>query len=271
MISNENSQGALLNLKSSIVAMSNTFEEWANTGNEWAEPSWGIEGCYFQILAIAEALHFVEFHKMIYEEYKYYKSKENGFLKENIDPDGEPYSECLSRLRLYQSTIQSFYPSETNTRVTKDLLNIIRDIHYVITDKSLYGGPPKNENDVHIRIEGILKCLFADMKHKPTLTKAIKNFVPDTGIASIETLIEYKFIARSCDVPIIADQILADTRGYVSKDWKRFLYVIYETNRFRSEKEWNHLLQQSGLADNTTAVVLSGEPVKSNKKIKNTA
>ena len=96
---------------------------------------------------------------------------------------------------------------------------------------------PQNEKDVHLRIEAILKCIFPDMKRKPSLSKQIKNFEPDTGIPSLETLIEYKFLSRKIDVGGIADQLLADTRGYISKDWKRFLYVIYETNRFRTESD----------------------------------
>ena len=67
-------------------------------------------------------------------------------------------------------------------------------------------------------------------------------------------------------MPLIADQILADTRGYTSKDWNRFLYVIYETNRFRTEKDWNLFLEQSGVPKNTTVVVLSGEPAPSSVK-----
>jgi hypothetical protein len=176
----------------------------------------------------------------------------------------------LSLIRRFSRVIAAFYPREEQTKITKDLLQIIRDIHYVITDVALFRSIPANENDVHIRIEGILKCVFPDLKHKPTLTKQIKNFEPDTGIPSIETLIEYKFLSRKEDISIIADEILADTRGYTSRDWSRFLYVIYETNRFRTEKDWNELLRQSGVSENTTAVVLSGEPFKRKKQKKKT-
>jgi len=53
--------------------------------------------------------------------------------------------------------------------------------------------------------------------------------------------------------------VLADTRGYVSKDWERFVHVIYETVRLKPESEWTHMLRESGVGDNTTAVVISGE------------
>jgi len=224
------------------------------------------------MLGIVEAVDFKELYKMISSDYGRFKESKEGFSQTKMGLD-EPYSVCLSRLRQYLHAIRSFFPQEDQTKVTKDLLQIIRDIHYVITNKALFGGAPRSESDVHIRIEGILKCVFPDLKHKPALTKSIKNFEPDTGIPSISTLIEYKFLSRSKDVPAIADQVLADTRGYVSKDWTRLLYVVYETNRFKPEKEWRQLLLQSGVPENTSIVVLSGEPLpkkRTKSKSKNT-
>jgi hypothetical protein len=31
-------------------------------------------------------------------------------------------------------------------------------------------------------MEAILRCVFKDLKHKPPIGKAIKNFEPDTGL-----------------------------------------------------------------------------------------
>ena len=41
--------------------------------------------------------------------------------------------------------------------------------------------------------------------------------------------------------------------------------------RFKRENEWNQLLKQSGTSENTTVVVLSGEPPAKSKKTKPTA
>lgn len=258
---------AIRSLKSNISQAHNYFEEWVMTDDEYKEPSWLIECCFIQLLAIAEVLELEEFRKMVQLEYTTIKSSKLGFVECDHDPEGVPYSAALSRIRRFSRALDSFFPTEDNTTVTKDLLQIIRDIHYVITDTALFHSIPTCENDVHIRIEGILKCVFPDLKHKPSLTKQIKNFEPDTGIPSIETLIEYKFLSKRTDAALIADQILADTRGYTSREWNKFLYVIYETNRFRTEKDWNQLLEQSGVPKNTTVVVLSGEPVPTPSKI----
>jgi hypothetical protein len=269
MIEGESIHEAITSLQTAIANASRSFDDYVIYGNEWATPDWAIEKCFIKLLAIIESLGLSKLHEMVSSEYLKTKETEKGFLAAGITPDGEPFSNVLARLRQFFSAVQQFYPSDEPTKITKDLLQIIRDIHYTITNKELFGSVPQNEKDVHLRIEGILKCVFPDLKHKPTLTKAIKNFEPDTGIPSIETLIEYKFLSRPEDVGTIADEILADTRGYYNfKEWKRCIYVIYETKRFRRENEWNQLLKQSGIPENMTVVVLSGEPPAKAKKKK---
>jgi hypothetical protein len=257
---------ALLRLTEHTARARSEFARWS-LGDEYHEPSWAIESCFLQLLAIIESLQLSELHKLALSEYLHFRESKKGFTAGEMGPD-EPYSACLSRIWRYHRAVESFFPEDEKTRVSKDLLRIIGDIHYVITDAALYGRLPFNENDVHVRIEGVLKCVYSDLKRKPTLNKPIKNFEPDTGIPSISTLIEYKFLSRAEDVSKIADQILADTRGYVSKDWKYFLYVVYETNRFKRESEWKNLLLQSEVSRNTSIVVLSGESPPNGKKRK---
>jgi len=262
-----NIKEAIANLKMSITKADRSFDDYVLTGDEWYSPDWQIERCFFQLLAVSEAMGLMELHKMILLEYSAARDSDKKFLAASDGPDGQPYSLIISRIRQFLGAIQQFYPTEETATITKDVLQILRDIHYTITDKALFVRVPKDEKDVHVRIEGILKCVFPDLKHKPVLTKAIKNFEPDTGIPSIKTLIEYKFLSRVEDIRLIADQVLADTRGYVSKEWSRFIYLIYETNRFRSEKQWIQLLRQSEVPETTTIVVLSGEPSqRGNKK-----
>ena len=255
-----NIQNIIINLKEQVARADKQFDEWAMSGDEWVEPSWLIEACFIQLLAGLEALGMPELRNTVNAEYIDLKAKPQHFRKSEHTPDGDPYSPVLGILRRYIRAIEALLPKDEYTTVTKDLLDIIRNAQYVITKSKIYQNVPQNENDVHLRIEAILKCMFPDLKHKPSLSKQIKNFVPDTGIPSIETLIEYKFLSRKEDVGVIADQLLADTRGYTSKDWKRFIYVIYETNRFRSESDWNQFMRESGVSTSTTVVVLNGEP-----------
>lgn len=265
MIQQDQVRDAIAALASRTTRADQYFDDWSRTNDEYSDPSWYIESCYLMLLGILEALGLMSMRQMLLADYTRYKESTEGFATAGCTPDGDPYSKCLSRLRQYSATVEAFYPQDGQTKICKDLMQAIRDIHYVIADKALFGRPPKDENDVHLRIEGILKCFFPDLKHKPRLNKPIKNSEPDTGIASMGTLIEYKFIGKREDVPTIADQILADTRGYTSKDWHRFIYVIYETHRFRPEKEWNNLLRESGVANSTIVIVLGGEPSAKHK------
>ena len=252
----------ITNLKEQISRADKQFDQWVMIHDDWDEPSWLIEACFIQLLAGLEVLGMPELRSIVNAEYTALKELSPGFGKVERTPDGDSYSPVLGKLRRYIMALESLLPRDEHTTVTKDLLDIIRNAQYVITNTTIYQHVPQNENDVHLRIEAILKCIFPDLKHKPSLSKQIKNFEPDTGIPSIETLVEYKFLSRKDDVGAIADQLLADTRGYTSKDWKRFLYVIYETNRFRSESDWNQLMRDSGVPTNTTVVVMSGEPRK---------
>lgn len=252
---------ALSVLRASISSADNTWNEEVIYGDQWSDAAWQIEKCFFQLIAIVDYLGLCELKRIILLEYENIRNSTKGFMAASETPDGEPYSEVLSKLRQFTAAIRQFFPDEP-TKITKDVTEILRGIHYVLVDKTLFGSIPRSETDVHIRIEGVLKCVFPDLKHTPTVTKSVKSFQPDTGIPSIQTLIEYKFLSCAKDVGIVADEILADTRGYLSSEWKRCIYVVYETNRFRPEKEWNHLLRQAGVPETTMVIVLSGEPPK---------
>ena len=270
MKNNINIQETLQKLRSRVSKAASTFSEWMHAGEQdedWYDPSWIIESCFIQLLSIAETLELSNLREIIYKEYLKAKRNKNGFKQFGSSPDGEPKSLILSRIRIFLSAIEALFPDISKDTITKDLYELIRDMHYIIADEAVFHRKPDNERDVHLRIEAILKCVFPDLKHKPILSKQIKNFEPDTGIQSIQTLLEYKYLSKKQDISRIADEILADTRGYESEKYNRFLYVIYETNRFRKENEWNQLLREAGVAPNTRVIVLSGEPSGSaNKK-----
>ncbi|MBB4634069.1 hypothetical protein [Longimicrobium terrae] len=221
---------------------------------------WWIEIVFLKILAAAGFLGLTSIESLVKTDLDTAKDGgANGFTKIETGPD-EPFSKWLSRLRQYTAAIEVLGEVQSVHSITKDVAEILRACQYSILDAKVYPEPPRSEDEVHRRIEAVLRCVFPDLKHKPMLTKPIKNYQPDTGLPSIRTLIEYKYLTKAAEAPIIADQILADTRGYHSRDWDTFIYVVYETRRIKPESEWNQLLTESGLANNTTAIVISGEP-----------
>jgi len=145
-------QIAIQNLETQISKASSQFNDWVMSYEDWYDPSWLIESCFLQLLIVTETLSLPEFRRMVYEEYVAVKGSTKGFNESGVDPDGAPYSVVIGRLRCYIRALENLFPDVKLTTVTKDLLQIIRDIHYVITDTAVFQNTPENENDVHIRI-----------------------------------------------------------------------------------------------------------------------
>jgi len=266
-ISHDQLAAALDAISEDIESASNHFDDIYHGGGdpyEAANAEWRIQLAYSKLLVLAELLKLPQLRADIYAAQNEAASDWTASAR---DPDGEPHLKSAFAARRFHRTLQSVYLTETSQTVTKDLEAIVRDSLYAITDERIYGQRPMNEADVHLRIQGILKCVFPDLLNKPPLSKPIKNFEPDTGIPSIRTIIEYKFISEAARVPVVADEILADTRGYISEKWRSFLYVIYETERFRAEADWRSLLRECGIGTNVSVLVLNGASVdKSGKK-----
>jgi REase_DpnII-MboI len=241
--------------------------------SEYRDPSVfnedGLLAEYYMEKAFISVLVFLEVNSLnnTYKEVNrlFIEAKKNGLLQ--VERGIEDYYLAWGdKLRYYLDAIAiSFNVDSGEKLVSNDILKILRATQYYITDGKLFGKPPKTEQEVHERIEGVLRCYFPNVKTKPSLTKPIKNFEPDTGLPSIRTLIEYKYVENKSKAKIIADQILADTRGYISRNWDNFVYVIYEASRIKPESEWKQLIKECGV-DNTEVVVICGEPKGKEKK-----
>lgn len=216
-----------------------------------------IERAFIHSLVFLDKLNLSRTYEQVRRIFR--KAKKEGYRKRG-EAEG-PYLFWSAKLYSYLEAIgnsYNIYPF--SNLVSKDIISILRATLYSITDRKVFKRPPSNESEVHSRIEAVLKCIFPDLEHKPPIAKPIKNFEADTGLPSVRTLIEYKYISTQNDAKRISGEILADTRGYYSRKWDRFIYVIYETSRVRPETEWIQLLRESGVANNTQIIVLSGEP-----------
>lgn len=187
----------------------------------------------------------------------YAKAKEVGLLESKMGID-DPYLVWYSPLDHYLDLIGRCYGLDDQGTVVKDVITVLRASVYSITDREVFAIVPNNEKDVQRRIECVLKCFFPDLKTEPPINKPIKSFKPDTGIASVRTLLEYKFVTTRDEAKRVMDEILADSRGYYSKEWSRVVYVIYETDRIVDEGDWNRALRDSGVPDSHQVVVLQG-------------
>jgi len=162
------------------------------------------------------------------------------------------------------SIFEDLYIPKTSGKVTTessvDLLTLIRNMEPYITSRNVFGRLPCGENDIHDRIEGALKSVYLDLLHKPKLSKPIKGFEPDSGIPSLSTIIEYKYIHSQSYGRRVIDQILADIGGFQDKDYQTFVFVIYETERFFTEDDWRAAIKKSNPPNDIEVVLLKGSP-----------
>jgi len=215
-----------------------------------------VQKAFVELLVLLESLNLTETHRQVNTIYE--GAKEN-FTESKMGLD-EPYLAWSEVIRMYLDSIASVNGlRDSSTSEIRDLKSVIRRSVYAICDSNIFTNLPDKEAVVHDRIEAILKCHFLDLKRKPALTKPIKNFEPDSGIPSIKTLIEYKFVETKTDAKRVVDEILADTSGYKCPQWKNLLFVIYETRRVMPEEDWKELLLQCELGSNYDVIVLSGD------------
>ena len=227
-----------------------------------------LYAAYSQLMLMAESLGLTHMYDQIRKSYDEAIDRKDGMSARETDPAGEPYLLVEWELNRFASSFEAVYGLRPSHVVSKDVIDVLRATQYAITDRNCFAEPPASEADVHRRIEAVLKCVFPDLDHKPPIPKPVKNFEPDTGLPSMRTLIEYKFIQTIADAKRVADEILADTCGYKSSDWDKFVFVIYETKRLKPEEDWNRLLDQCGTAFNTEAIVLCGEAPKAKARAK---
>jgi hypothetical protein len=238
--------------------------EYSGSEDCWASASIisSLHSAYLQLSILTEALGLTQTHNQIRKSHDEAVAHKDGISAWNTDPDGEPYLMAEFELRRFVTSIEAVYGMKSSDVVSKNVVEVLRATQYAITDRNCFKEPPASEADVHHRVEAVLKCIFPDLRPKPPIAKSVKNFVPDTGLPSIRTLVEYKFIQDKSEVGRVADEILADTRGYKTSEWDKFIFLVYETHRFKPEKEWNSLLLECETAFNTQAIVICGEAPK---------
>lgn len=111
------------------------------------------------------------------------------------------------------------------------------------------GQPPENESDVKRHLLKYLGAMFDDAINEPSVAKAGITFRADTGIRSIKSAIEYKYVANQNGLVAVRDGILADVKNYENHEvWKHFFAVIYLTGAYLSEEaraEWEAQLPEN--------------------------
>lgn len=175
--------------------------------------------------------------------------------------EGEAYLVWPFKLSDLVEMFRSIHIHRKETESDRDidsLLEILNRSEYYITQTEVFRDVPRSEKDVHVRIEGLLRCFYGDLQTKPRISKTIKSFEPDTEIPSLKALIEYKYITNRSQGRIIIDQVLADMAGYQSPDRDNIIFVIYETGRVFSKADWDRMIDSCKPRNRIECVVIKG-------------
>jgi hypothetical protein len=217
-----------------------------------------IESAFIQLITLSEALQLGTLHKTVLETS--FRAKRMNLSKIDHFEDHSGWSHWAGPVEQLADAIDATFgsPQRSTQGVNAYLMSVLQSLQAAITNKNCFDAPT-NEDDVHNRSEMVLRCIFPDLIRKPPLAKSIKGFIPDSGIPSLLTLLEYKFLSKAEQAGSIADEILADTRGYEASDWVNIVFVIYETKRFKTIYEWRALLRQCGVPESVQIILLHGE------------
>lgn len=175
----------------SLSISNSAFDAYVHSGyhDDAAEhvAEWRLDAAFAMLAVWAESLGLPALLSEIQSDRK--QAQAEGLNTETLDAFGEVDQRWAIPARRHLAAIEAVFVPTSSHVITRDLESILRASVYSITNTKVFSAPPRSESEVHLRLENILRPLFADLLHKPRLPKAIKNFEPDTGLPSIRTLI----------------------------------------------------------------------------------
>jgi hypothetical protein len=136
----------------------------------------------------------------------------------------------------------------------------IRRAESALVDRKAVGWVPVAEDDVHTRLEGILRASYPGLQSKAPIAGPARAHIPDTTIASVGTHIEYKYLSPKTKLSVIIDEMGADMNGFRDDRDFAIVFVVYETERFvENEAQLLEQLRKGG-GSRVELVLLKGVP-----------
>lgn len=169
------------------------------------------------------------------------------------------YSPMLNELEMAYNAFAASIGKGASISLERDrqlLRQVLLGTPKLITDR---GVLPSNEAQVRKEIYGMLLHIFPDTVREMPIPKVAKTYKPDIGIRHIQTAIEYKFADSAEELKTSLDGIYADTIGYEgTKDWTRFIAVIYCTDVFMTEPQLREELASAKMPESWEVFLVTG-------------
>ncbi|WP_264210864.1 hypothetical protein [Leisingera thetidis] len=224
---------------------------------------WYIRRLYRDIGILAERLSLPLLAKDIKREFK--TISPNSIAEMFFDPDiGSPCSTYLNNLRDYFSSLSTITKASSVSGL-QVFETILENTAIIINESNV---EPNNEANVRNAILRVLRYAFRDVQREVSAAKLLKVYKPDIGITSLMAAAEYKFVTSESALKASLDGIYADMKGYGGHyDWRTFYAVIYMTEPFSHQKEWEAEFRYSRSDINWKPILING-PGKRIKKEK---
>jgi len=128
---------------------------------------------------------------------------------------------------------------------------------------------PKKESEIQRVMDEYLESMYgAEYRRQFSIPGVVKNFRPDSGIRSLETVIEFKLAKDVDGLKAATSGLFEDASGYkASNDWKRYYSVIYMTGAYGTREQLLAEFDRAGMIDWTPILVTGvGQPQVTGKK-----
>ena len=121
---------------------------------------------------------------------------------------------------------------------------------------------PSDEHGIRDAMkERLFDLLYEDARKEVVIIQGLKDFRGDLGIASIHTMIEFKFAKDEQGVKTAVGGLYEDFHGYAGDErWRHFLGVIYQCGLYSSQKAVNSMLREyHQVPKNWEVLLVTGE------------
>jgi hypothetical protein len=165
------------------------------------------------------------------ERWKRFSEKKGGVADTRFHPDVE-WLECaaLSYLQNLVSGIRVARGKDTDLTERYELnkleLLLEKIPHMLLAE----GVTPQSEKDIRDVAHKYFEFYFTQYTKDVQIQGPLRPFKPDSGVINLKTAIEFKFATDRGEIHREIGQLFEDTSGYAnSLDWRRFYFVLYQT------------------------------------------
>jgi hypothetical protein len=177
----------------------------------------------------------------------------------HTDEDNGLESKPLTLIREFLLPLEAAYGDDASGQLKAGLATL----EYVLTCSprilASLAVNPTREADVQGAMDQHLENVFADYAKGSGVTKPLRNFKFDGSVLSLAAAIEYKFVSTKEKLSVAIAGINEDFSGYAgSSDWRHFYSVVYQTQPFTNDKQFEAALGASGNAGFWKFIVVTG-------------